>query len=66
MPAKPKEQAACKLCRFWVPKYSGVGICMAVGAQDARFWTEKDLFTKGDFACISFNAIDTNIQDQVL
>jgi hypothetical protein len=67
---KPKLQAQCRLCKHWQPKYAGVGTCRGAGAQDAKFWLSSEegslLFTKADFACLSFAAVASDVKDDIL
>lgn len=53
----------CVNCENWQPKYYGIGICVAEGLPNAKFWVTKaadgsTLMTVSSFSCQSFKPKD--------
>lgn len=47
----------CKDCKFWQPRFVGVGSCRLEGTPPARMWVsdpDKLLFTLSSFGCNQF------------
>ena len=48
----------CRDCKFWTPKYYGVGACSGESRPSAKFWIEGDkdsrLLTLASFSCSAF------------
>jgi len=60
----------CSTCKWWNPKYSGVGECYREGRMHAKFWCSnaKDsaLLTVASFCCIEHEEIPLDIQKDVV
>lgn len=63
----PEETKTCSTCKFWQPKYHGVGRCSREGFAGAKHWvTEgKDLLTVASFSCSEHAVVDPINRDTV-
>ncbi len=61
------QDPVCKNCKFWTPRFVGVGSCRLEGTPTFKFWnqdTDKVIFTEATFGCnqfTEFEPTDANI-----
>lgn len=49
----------CKDCRYFSPRYYGIGLCTRAGGSNAQLFVQdgKDLFVSDKFCCVEFQRV---------
>lgn len=60
-------EKTCYTCKYWQPRYQGVGRCTKEGSFGAKFWTEeqKTLYMLSSFSCQSHEQQDPVAKDTI-
>jgi hypothetical protein len=60
------DDKSCIKCKWWLPKYFGVGTCVREGAAYAKHWVSDDskqLLTATSFGCVEYEPVPSVDKD---